>query len=972
MKLNKFIILFIIVFTVSNAFSLEFDFIPYQGSMKKIKTEHFHILFPKKYTETAKKVATYAEDIHKNISPLLNWAPIRRTTIIITDHTDFPNGMAIPVVRNTIVLYISPSDLEPTLRDHQNPLYSLILHEYTHILHLDQIRGAAWFWRVLFGKLYHPHINTFRWYLEGVAVLFESKEAGGGRLDSSYNDAIVRRAVLDDKIPSFNKLIYPVVDFPNGNAVYHYGAKFVEYIYTEYGEEKFNAFIKDLSDDFWPFILLFVMKFKKVYGKSLRDLWKEWTEYEIKMNKDIVKNNTSDIKKITNLEGKILSIDKHGDSLLISSYSYKNDMILYRLHRDGKLEKLHYGYHRSVTSTYDDNFILYTCPVTYPGGLNYFELYSFNINTKIERRLTWKGRVNYVSFAKDAPKGVFVSHNGNGSKMFSADFNKGDLENINEIKIPDDIVFIDSPSINNKGDKVVFSARRKDNTFRLYILDLNKIDFKIIDEKIPGMNAKWIDDSNICFTAPDGITDSLYGINLTNLNTYRLVSSYGCILNGLVDNEWVYAVDYTTKGEEIFLLKKTETDAVIDTSLYEAENDEKKLPDVIDNWDIKPYVIDSSLLPTVWAFLPYQLGSKAHFYIPNYGYLSIPYVGPQYLLYNTLPLGRFSYRLTVGLDYMKLYPDNSLYLNFKLPFVNLSYYWENWAGGYRDFVYIDRNNYGIAELRYNGMFPINFINSISLYRSYSLLDAGYINWEVSATHRFKQYDFTRQQMTNEISFYESIGYSISKSRLKATRWDRGFYIGLNAYQYPHYILDNIPLYIFRGELGGRAPFLNAFFFVDIEGGMELFFRNVFSAYSELFRLNESLVFGSSSGSLYKIDIKAFPTGLADISSGSAFISADIGFDITFIKKTVYWYFATMGFKEFYMKTYGEFVFLYNELNLDEQYRGILFDLVVELGLDLFIAYGNITTGFVFGQAYGYRVGDDFPAISLFLYFNINL
>ena len=101
MKSNKifFILIFLFVISLSSHSVL---FVPYQGRTKKIITDHFVILFPKQYEKTARKTATYAEDIHKKLSDFMKWEPILKTTIIISDHTDAPNGIAVTFFRNTI------------------------------------------------------------------------------------------------------------------------------------------------------------------------------------------------------------------------------------------------------------------------------------------------------------------------------------------------------------------------------------------------------------------------------------------------------------------------------------------------------------------------------------------------------------------------------------------------------------------------------------------------------------------------------------------------------------------------------------------------------------------------------------------------------------------------------------------------------------------------------------------------------
>lgn len=972
-KIKYYLILLLLLFSSLFCFSFQLELIPYQGPYKKIVTEHFVILFPKDYADTAKKTALYAEDIHENLSPILNWAPYEKTTIVITDHTDYPNGMALPFIRNSIYLYVSPVELTKTLRDFRDPLYSLILHEYTHILHIDQIRGAAWFWRVLYGKSYFPVTGSFRWYLEGTAVLMETKLSPGGRLNSSYNDALVRTAAKQKKLPSFDTLIFPeIVDWPHGKGIYHFGAKFIEYIYDTYGKEKYNEFIIDISDDFWPFVLLFVMKFEKIYGKSLKELWLEWIKYEEKIAEGYPEPEVIS-EQITNLEGSIDSLDIKDNKLLISSNSYKNDIYLY-LYENNKLKKIHIGSHRSVTFTNDNKYVVYTRGVDYPNGFTRFEAFSLNMETKIERKLTTKKRINYVSFAKNSPVGILVGHSGHGSNLYKAQFKNGKIYEIEELNVPSYIKFIDQPSINDSGTKAVFSAHLENGIYRIFILDILSNEIKILDENIIGQRVKWINENKISFIAPDGESDSLYSVSLNDLKTNKLVNSYGSILNGIVFGEEVYYVDYTLTGEELFITKIQEKKSSIDDSMYELEKETLNIKDLKYDLEIKRYAGFKNFIPTMWALLPFQLRSIAYIGLSNGG-IAIPFFGPQLMIYNSMPLGRFHYNFRIGLDYMKMYPENSLSLSFKLPYINISYLWQNWAGGEKHLIngkIVEQKIYIANPVIYN-IYPINFSNSLSLDYLISLANFGKLQWAVSFNHRYQQFDFDLNRFSNTISFSEVVSYYYIKSRRKASRWDRGILINLNAKQTPHNILDNQPSYILRGLIKGRVPFFNMVFFMNIEGGVEALFQNVFSANTELYQFSEGVI-GNSSSTLGTniIDTKAFSSSIVTSSNGSAFIAADIGFDITIYKRSHYWHFATLGFREFYIKNYFEFVYLYNEKNTLTPQKGILFDTALELCVDLFVAYGNINVGFVLGGAIGYRIGDMLPAWGVFSYFSAGL
>lgn len=493
----------------------------------------------------------------------------------------------------------------------------------------------------------------------------------------------------------------------------------------------------------------------------------------------------------------------------------------------------------------------------------------------------------------------------------------------------------------------------------MFIFDMITDQFEIIDDNIPGKKVKWINDLKISFICPDGETDSLYAMDINTKSVFKVISTTGCILDGLVLNSKVYFVDYTDKGEEIFTTELKENPSEIDKSKYEAESEELIINYNDINTNEKNYLGLRYLYPTVWGFLPFQLTSNAY-YTAGSGYISIPMYGPQFTLYNSLPLGRFSYQINVGLDYMKWYPENSAEFNLKLPMLNLSYTWMNWKGGSK--FYLDNVLY---QRTINGQFPINFINRLDFYYTYSLEQAGMIEWQASFLHHYNQYDFDLKRQTNTIDIIQSFQYYYIKDRVKSTRWDRGFFLEVINYYCPLLMLDNWPIYLIRGDIKFRIPFYNTFFFMDIDGGVELLFQNIFQATTNLYNFSDLLTGGDGSSAAV-IDTKSFAGEITRVSYGSTFISADIGFDITLLKKSKYWHFLTLGFRELYLKPYFEFVYLYNYFSKNHL-NGIMFDGVLELNIDLFAAYGNISMTLILGGSVGYRLLDDYPSWGVFYY-----
>lgn len=962
----KFVVIVVLVWLVpAIIFTFEFPKIPYQGKTLEIVTDHFVVIFPEKYTAVAKKAATYAEDIHDKLAPEMNWYPFEKTNVIITPHTDFPNGMGLPFIRNTIYLFVSQSDLSASLRNFEDPLYSVILHEYTHILHLDQIRGAAYFWRVLYGKLYLPLSGSFLWYMEGTAVLKETLHAGGGRLDSPYSRAIIRSAAKNKQIPSYDTVIYDVADWPNNTAVYYYGAEFVEYLYMTYGKEKFDAFMKDISDDFWPFILMFVLKFKKIYGKSLDVLWDEWREHE-ERKAELEALEEPPGAQLTDLQGNVLALSKKDDMMLISSSSYSHDNYIYLL-KDDRLKKIHRGYHRSVSFTGDDDIIMYTRSVEYADDFHFFDLYSYNLKTGVEKKLTKKGRVNYACFSPDSSLGVYVSHDVESSRLFITHLSGDRLADTEEAVLPSSIKFIDQPALHEADTKVAFGVRLINNERKLIIYDIGKAEVTVFDQN--AQSVCWLDDNTVGFIAPEGPANGVFSLDIATGMVKKHLVTDTFLVNAVIDDGSIYYVNYTHSGEELFETALTEWEdfeeqAVTESLLADDGEGTSLIGDDTEDVSIKRYTGIRNFLPTAWAFLPFQLSTSAFYRLPT-GIIAVPMYGPQFMVYNSLPLGRVSYTATIALDYMKMFPENSFNLTLKLPYVDVSYDWHNWAGGEK--FYLDNVLY---EAKYNTIFPINFSNSLSLYYSYPLPRFGYFFWSFNVSHFYNQYDFISQKPNNRISFYERVGFYAINKRNKSSRWDRGVVLSLTCFQYPHNVVDNVPLYAVRTTAQARAPFANMHLFTTIEAGTELTFKNVFTATSELFKFANGIleVDGSASG-LLSVNTKAFPAELINISFGSAFAAADLGLNISVYKKTHYAHFATIGFKELYFNIYSEFVYLHN---MNNQYfiRGILFDQVLELGLDLFVAYGNINASFVFGGAVGYRMLDVLPAWSVFCYMSV--
>ncbi len=202
-----------------------------------IETDHFAIHYAQPLAEVAQRVAVLAERAHRVLAPVLDRDPEDKTHVVIIDDNDGANGFASVLPRNEITLYASAPNAGSVLADHDDWLYGLFAHEYTHILHLDSIGGLATLYNGVFGKTWAPNQVMPRWIIEGLATYQESKRTSSGRTRASQFDMYLRTAVLNKDEVRLDEMTNSPLKFPRGNAAYLYGSSFLKYVFDRHGDD---------------------------------------------------------------------------------------------------------------------------------------------------------------------------------------------------------------------------------------------------------------------------------------------------------------------------------------------------------------------------------------------------------------------------------------------------------------------------------------------------------------------------------------------------------------------------------------------------------------------------------------------------------------------------------------------------------------------------------------------------------------
>jgi Omp85 superfamily domain/WD40-like Beta Propeller Repeat len=239
-----------------------------------LQTPHFRVNFHGGLEPLARRAGAIAENAYEILGKHLDQRPSEVVDILITDDTDFANGSAGAVPYDAIRLFATAPDDMSALADYDDWLNELITHEYTHILHVDNVSGLPALLNKVLGKTAIPNQWQPRWILEGLAVAMETAHTSAGRLRSSQFDMYMRADVLEHHFAGLDQMSGAPRRFPGANLWYLYGSEFISYINDTYGPNVFAA----VADDYGAQVLPWGINrsIRRVTGRTYEELYEGW------------------------------------------------------------------------------------------------------------------------------------------------------------------------------------------------------------------------------------------------------------------------------------------------------------------------------------------------------------------------------------------------------------------------------------------------------------------------------------------------------------------------------------------------------------------------------------------------------------------------------------------------------------------------------------------------------------------------
>ncbi len=392
---------------------------------RTLRTPHFRIHFPAGQESFAGRIGEIAERVHRILAPRLGWQPQQPVQLVLSDESGWPNGMASVSPFTRMLLFPMVPDDIGELADSDDWFKLLIVHEYSHVLHLDQARGIPAGLRRVFGRnpLLFPNVLQPAWLKEGLATYMETDDEGGyGRGQSAYYRMLMRLELLRGLKP-LQQVNLPLRSWPAGVTDYLYGVYFYRYLAQRYGEDAPRRLVEAYSDNLIPFRI--DSNPRSPFGKDLKALWREFEQWL----QEAFAPEFAELQREGVVAGEpVVSLGEWGGMARATG-----EGVLYFIHDDGYrrpwLVRWEAGIRRRVVELrkgarldlHEQAGVLITQPESCGLYNIYYDLYRYREGEKRLRRLTRCGRIRWAAWNPQGDRIAAVKGTEQGVELWLLD-----------------------------------------------------------------------------------------------------------------------------------------------------------------------------------------------------------------------------------------------------------------------------------------------------------------------------------------------------------------------------------------------------------------------------------------------------------------------------------------------------------------------------------------------------------------------
>jgi hypothetical protein len=656
---------------------------------KKIPTAHFEIIYDAKQYELARAYALRAEYIFSVLVPHLKDSP-EKTVVIINDSTDLANGYATRIPYPHIMLYPAmPSSLD-SIAEFSDWAYELLLHEYVHILSFEPAHGVVSTVRSIFGTIITPNMLLPRWWLEGIAVEYETRFSQKGRLRSVLQDSALRSLEINEAFEKYDISELNETDlasWPRGARPYFFGSLIMSEIAHTKGVATINTILQEQGSRI-PYMIEGPMI--NLTGQDYNEWFRQaMTNTQLKVQKQLKqlrKKTPSQFKaiRIRGLENHTPSISPNGQYLaLINKSIYgKNSVKIYdrqNQNRPFNFEKDEFtevfqgkdqekttqkdappgGYITRIAWLPDSSGFAYDKTVPVDEFNNFSDIYIYDFKTKKTRNLTKAVRAREPDISPDGHLATFIHIEGGITAL--------GITNIRSHKEDEDfkndyqIVF--SPPLQHRlsnpvfinNDEILFSWRdtaANQNLYKLNLKNKGAQPQKINLSRLTGLGFADRIQNGILFAANENGTSNVYLADSNFKDVQRLTHAETAAFEATIDNrtQELYVTVITNEGPKTHTtpLQKEPYNVELPkiTNIHADRYPEKNGDENLKKENLEKNFGPLLAEPTEYTRWPYIL---PHYWFPFF-YASGEGYGTQISTSSQDPLDFHNYMLQMGYD----------------------------------------------------------------------------------------------------------------------------------------------------------------------------------------------------------------------------------------------------------------------------------------------------------------------------------
>ena len=243
--------------------------------MRRLETGGLVVYYPEGTRAEALAIAARLEYCRRELTRLerVKNAYATEKPVVVLPRLPLNNAYLVPTQAGTEQVAVVPqygtSNLFITFGIPPDP-GSIGCHEMVHDQSLRQVSGLAAGLRTVFGDVYTPQLGLDSWWHEGLAVYYETKLQGSGRLWTKYTDGLFAAGLHEVSALNGGYLHSGKREVFSG-AQYLVGARFVDYLARRYGEQRLWQVIEAQSNA-WLYPFAISNLFRNAYGKPLATL----------------------------------------------------------------------------------------------------------------------------------------------------------------------------------------------------------------------------------------------------------------------------------------------------------------------------------------------------------------------------------------------------------------------------------------------------------------------------------------------------------------------------------------------------------------------------------------------------------------------------------------------------------------------------------------------------------------------------